>query len=133
MNNILIVWLSILAFSISIFGCSTIHKKSVFGNAGYDLSDREIINLKQKAEQGDADAALRLSYYYSLCLNDGKQEQQWLEKSAELGNARAQYNLGILYLSSQLFHDKEKAIFWLTRARDNGYVKAQEALDDVNE
>ncbi|WP_052675335.1 tetratricopeptide repeat protein [Photobacterium iliopiscarium] len=48
---------------------------------------------KEKAEQGDADAMRKLSL---LFLNTSD-ELDWLKKSAEYGNAKAQYELGRSY------------------------------------
>ncbi|PSU17217.1 tetratricopeptide repeat protein [Photobacterium kishitanii] len=48
---------------------------------------------KEKAEQGDADAMRKLSLLYL----DTSDELDWLSKSAEYGNAKAQYELGRTY------------------------------------
>jgi hypothetical protein len=59
-----------------------------------DLSKAERLQLERKAAEGDASAALRLWTYYAIELHDGLSGDRWLCRAAELGDAKAQWNLG---------------------------------------
>ncbi|KTD67973.1 TPR repeat protein [Legionella steelei] len=49
-----------------------------------------------------------------------------LTQSAERGNRKSQYNLGMAYYEGYgLDNDKKKALFWLIKAAENGEEKAQ--------
>ncbi len=50
----------------------------------------------------------------------------WLRPLAELGHARAQYNLGIMYYSGQgVPQDSAEALQWWRKAAEQGYATAQ--------
>ncbi len=63
--------------------------------------------------------------------------REGLEKimqAAKLGNADAQYNLGVLYAKGiGVKKDREEAVKWHRRAANQGNAKAQEALEIVYE
>ena len=66
-----------------------------------DISEMSVEELKEKAEQGDADAQFRLGECY-FNGNDIKQDYKaganWFTKAAEQEHAGAQYRLGLCYL-----------------------------------
>jgi TPR repeat protein len=50
-------------------------------------------------------------------------------KKAELGNANAQFNLGLLYeFGKGVTKNNEKAVYWYRKAADQGYAEAQNAM-----
>ncbi|KTC91281.1 sel1 repeat family protein [Fluoribacter dumoffii] len=60
---------------------------------------------------------------YKQNINEGI---KLLTKSAEKGNRRSQYNLGVAYYSGYVnYIDEKKALFWFTKAAENGEEKAQ--------
>ncbi|PSU99239.1 tetratricopeptide repeat protein [Photobacterium kishitanii] len=66
--------------------------RNIFGDR--EKFRTELLKIsKEKAEQGDADAMRKLSLLYL----DTSDELDWLSKSAEYGNAKAQYELGRTY------------------------------------
>ncbi len=73
-------------------------------------------------------------YYLSLGLQDSSPKDAlfWLEKSAHLGDAMAQYTLGLKYKAGDdLPKDSLLAIEWLKRASDNGNSDAQLELGNI--
>jgi TPR repeat protein len=53
----------------------------------------------------------------------------WYRKSAEQGNAMAQYNLGVIYDDGQgVPQDYAVAMSWYRKAADQGYIEAQISL-----
>ena len=53
----------------------------------------------------------------------------WYTKSAEQGNAAAQYNLGLCYYEGKgVKQDYEKAVYWYTKSAEQGYDVAQNNL-----
>ncbi len=59
-----------------------------------------------------------------------QQKFEAIYKDAENGDAEAQYKLGLAYLRGEGVerHD-ETGLEWLTKARDQGSVKAQDVLN----
>lgn len=73
-----------------------------------------------------------------------EQSVYWFTKLAELDDAGAQFNLGLLYAKGHgVARDFEKAAYWMKRAADNGdddasplaekYSKAAEAVKNIDE
>ena len=57
---------------------------------------------------------------------DYKKARYWYQKSAEQGNAGAQYNLGLMYAKGQdLPHDYKKAVYWYQKSAEQGEATAQ--------
>lgn len=63
-------------------------------------------------------------------LDLAKQEQDptkriaYLKKAAELGNAEAQYQLGLCYYGRGTQEDEAQTVCWLRRAAEQGHAKA---------
>ncbi|MBD5271193.1 MAG: sel1 repeat family protein [Bacteroides sp.] len=98
------------------------------------------------------DFAKALKYYYQasdyipnanlrigLLLREGLGEQknevkayEYIKKGAEMGCAESQYSLAFGYLNGygNLPVNKQKALTWMRKAADQGYVKAQIWLND---
>lgn len=54
--------------------------------------------------------------------------RKWL-KAAQRGNPEAQYNLGLLYATGiDGPPDKEKALYWLQKADEQGFIPAFEQI-----
>ena len=79
-----------------------------------------------KAIMGDAAAQCSLGYWYETSEKDMASAVYWYRKSAELGYAKAQYNLGMCYYYGQgVSKDISKALKWWRRAAEQGLVDAQ--------
>ena len=87
---------------------------------------------KKAAEQGHADAQLRLGVMYSKgrgVPRDDKQAVEWFRKSAEQGHADAQYNLGLMYLREEgVALDDKQAAEWFRKSAEQGHAAGQNTL-----
>ena len=85
--------------------------------------------LKQKAEQGDADAQynLGLMYYNGEGVpQDDTEAVRWWRAAAEQGFANAQSNLGVMYENGEgVPEDDEEAVRWFRAAAEQGLAEAQ--------
>ncbi len=93
------------------------------------------------ADQGDEEALYSMedyAYAYFAGTKEGidinfATSFMFYEKLASYGNERAMYNLGLLYESGLgVSRDHEKAIEWLTKAKEAGYEPASAMLSDLN-
>ncbi|MEN8254271.1 MAG: tetratricopeptide repeat protein [Verrucomicrobiota bacterium] len=83
-----------------------------------------ILDIKAKAEQGDAESQYMLAY----CLQSGKVVTQdygkaieWYIKAAMQGHMPSQHNLGVLYMTGKgVGQDYEEAYMWALMAAGNG-------------
>lgn len=84
----------------------------------------ELQALREKAEQGDANAQFNLGVMYANgrgVPQDGAQAAVWWRKAAEQGLAGAQNNLGGMYGSGQgVAQDYGQAVAWFRKAADQG-------------
>ena len=88
-----------------------------------------IDSLRQKAEQGDADAQFMLGYAYDFgkgVLQDHKEAVKWWQKAAEQGHADAQYWLGAAYENGEgVPQDYTEGVKWYRKAAEQGHADAQ--------
>jgi hypothetical protein len=101
---------------------------AVAENSPYKLSYSEVVQLKAKAETGDADAQTTLGRAYQdgngLTHDDGL-AARWYLKAAEQGNASAQNSLGTMYrMGSGVEQDKAEAVNWYRKAARQQYAAA---------
>lgn len=91
-----------------------------------------ISELKNKAEQGNAEAQYNLGvlYYYGEEVEKNLSEAvKWYRKAAEQGYARAQHNLGICYYNGDgVIQNNVKALAWVCAAYANGDNGATKAI-----
>jgi TPR repeat protein len=92
-------------------------------------AERDLPRLLDLAEK-DAAAAFSLSSMYGQgkwLLKDEREAVRWCRRAAEAGNARAQMQLGAMYLegSGGLPKDSAEAIKWSRKAADGGSTNAQ--------
>lgn len=91
-----------------------------------------ISELKNKAEQGNAEAQYSLGVCYRC--GDGVEKNleeaiKWYKKAAEQGYAKAQYNLGICYYNGDgVIQNNVKALAWVSAAYANGDNEATKAM-----
>lgn len=103
--------------------------------------EQRFLNLRKKAEAGDAEAQNGLgSMYFSgeaishdahgKPLNkDPEAAAGWFYRAAEQGHADAQFNLGLLYFTGEgVAQDKAKAVELFTKSAEQGNIDAQNNL-----
>ena len=105
---------------------------AALGGDGQEVLEEKIsysLEMKQKAEAGDAEAQYALGVAY--CRGNGvgrdlHEAVRWYEKSAEQGNDKAQCNLGIhRYKGEGGKRDLAQAVKWLLQSAERGNAKAQ--------
>jgi TPR repeat protein len=96
--------------------------------AGADiLTNKEVMQYRKAAEQGDAQAQYQLGFHYYL-LRD-KQAVKWYRRAADKGHAEAQNQLGVMYEGGWLVpKDDQEAMKWYRKAADKGHSFAQVRL-----
>ena len=86
-------------------------------------------SIKERAEQGDADAQFNLGFRYDNgegVPEDDAEAVKWYRKAAEQGYAKAQYNLGLMYDNGEgVPEDDAEAVKWFRKAAEQGYALAQ--------
>ena len=93
---------------------------------------QDIDQLRQAAEQGDAEAQNKLGVMYlrGEGVPENNQEAvKWCRKAAEQGHAKAQFNLGFMYSTGKgVLEDDREAVKWFRKAAEQGYAPAQNNL-----
>jgi len=63
---------------------------------------------------------------------DYKEALKWFTKSAEQGDAEAQFEVGFQYLIGKaVSQDKKEAVKWLTKAAEQGDERAKKAIEEL--
>ncbi|MBC8003772.1 MAG: sel1 repeat family protein [Opitutaceae bacterium] len=87
---------------------------------------------KARAEKGDAEAQVKLGFYYGRGLvvaQDYTESTRWYRKAADQGHAAGQYNLGMAYAKNKgAPQNPAEAVRWVRKAADQGYAPAQYGL-----
>lgn len=88
-----------------------------------------VTELREKAEQGNASAQLRLGIAYANgrgVPQDDAESARWHELAARQGNALSQWNLGLAYARGKgVGQDFAKAVIWIRQAAQQGDAVAQ--------
>lgn len=101
----------------------------ISGAQTYSLTDAQRADLAAKAETGDAEAAFRLSLYYTFASSDEAQRIRWLTIAAKAGHVVAQHNLAYdLYMSGK---DLAGAAHWAAESAKNGNAEAGDLLKEI--
>ncbi len=123
---VLVLIFSVMVLSIEI-------KRQGHDNNPVNSSIEDVIN--NLAEQGDAEAQLKMGLRYALSpwnTKDEKQAAQWFEKAAEQGQVEAQYRYGYALLKGLgVVQDYKMAFYWLEKSAHNGCAEAQFALGEM--
>jgi len=95
-----------------------------------------ITHLRPLAEQGNADAQVKLGQIYELGLgvaHDYVEALKWYRKAAEQGNADAQYYLGEMYRHGVgVKQDRAEALKWYRKAAAQGATQAQIYIGEMS-
>jgi TPR repeat protein len=101
----------------------------ISGAQSYALTDAQRAELITKAESGDAEAAFRLSLYYTFTSSDDVQRIRWLTIAAKAGHVVAQHNLAYdLYMSGK---DLAEAAHWAAESSKSGNAEAGDLLKEI--
>ena len=88
-----------------------------------------LVELRERAEQGDADAQAALGFRYASgrgVAPDLAEAIRWYSLAADQGHVRTQYNLGVMYRSGRgVLQDEAEAARWFRLAAEQGYDSAQ--------
>ncbi|MDH5750020.1 MAG: sel1 repeat family protein [Rhodospirillales bacterium] len=102
------------------------------GVRAYRLGDyaTALTVLKPLADRGDPDSQNLLGWIYSSegkgWTKDIQKASIWFRKSAEQGNAKAQFNLGKMFLTGkEIGRNFSKAAYWFSKASEQGSQGAQ--------
>ena len=88
----------------------------------------ELLNISQRAMDGDPQSMCEFGEMYAKegywIVQSDKDASDWWLKSAEMGYAPCQFNIGTAYLiGSGIEKDLSKAKYWLQKAIDSTYEK----------
>jgi TPR repeat protein len=90
---------------------------------------QNLIEIKEKAMQGDARAQFNLGLMYAKgdgVKQDFSQAMLWYEKAAAQGDAQGQNNLGVLYYGGKgVKQDLSQAKLWWEKAAAQGHAAAK--------
>ena len=96
------------------------------------MEQQELNRLIFLAEQNDSDALKSLGNYYTNEVQDYDKAFELYIKSAELGNVKAMYNLGLKYeLGQGCAKDSHKAYEWYLKSAKGGFKKANLRIDAI--
>jgi TPR repeat protein len=89
---------------------------------------------RRLAEQGDTDAQYEIGWQYAGDFDGRTNEDyasaaRWFRKASEQGHARAQHQLGRMYLfGTGVIQNYTEALKWFRKAAEQGDASAQESL-----
>jgi TPR repeat protein len=90
-----------------------------------EVADEEAeFNLLSQANAGDACAQFNLGFRH-YTLQEYSRAEHWYAKAAKQGNARAAFEIAILYRDDLLTNDAEQRQHWLQQAAEQGLDLAQ--------
>jgi len=107
------------------------------GTVGDKLHEMAVNWYKNSADNGDADSATMMGYFYEYgrwVPQDYATAVQWYRRAAQLGGATAQYRLGILYARGDgVQQDDEQAVENWSASAAQGFTSAIQQLKTWNE
>ena len=128
----IVVGLSI-GILISLTANADLDKAIAYAEAGdVKKGQMELVNIAQRAMDGNPKSMCEFGTMYMkegswIVQSDESAIEMWL-KSAELGYAPCQFNMGAAYLSGTVIEkDLLKAKYWLRKAIDSTYEKYSES------
>ena len=106
----------------------------VVGQLGF-AEDQDFDQLRQAAEQGDAEAQNNLGGMYDNgdgVPKDDREAMKWFRRAAEQGFPPAQYNLGVMYNFGRGVPENDaEAVIWFRKAAEQGDAGAQSSLGSM--
>jgi len=91
---------------------------------------------RKAADQGDAEAQMKLSKMYYMGWNgvfkNINESLKWIRKAADQGDSCAQYNLCWSYVNGKgVLKDGKEAVKWCLKAADQGRLDAKDLLASI--
>lgn len=130
---LVIILICICGLSCLIFGLLNHRGQPINANEAFYLNEKEIIELSEKAKNGDGEASLSLAGYYDFIKYDREKAAEWYKLGADNGNVICQYNYAYYLLSkNQENNDEnntEEAVIYLKMAAKNGSEAARRKLE----
>jgi TPR repeat protein len=125
----------LLGITVVFSGCSNPHANSPVTNASLALSQEQIGSFATLAEQGDGEAAFKLSEYYAFWKFDQKASLKWLSIAATNGNVSGEYNLAHYYSTkgNRNASDTASARYWYSKAAATGDAAAAARLREIDQ
>ena len=127
MKKILTTFLILLLLSQSVY--ADLDQAVAYAKAGDVRKGQiELYNISQRALEGQPKSMCEFGTMYKKegywIVQSDKDASDWWLKSAEMGYAPCQFNIGTAYLiGSGIEKDLSKAKYWLQKAIDNTYEK----------
>ncbi|MCZ4303328.1 hypothetical protein O4G98_01145 [Zoogloeaceae bacterium G21618-S1] len=106
-------------------------ERSVSSVHGMALDGSEIKRLASDALDGSGDAARRLALHFLVAQGDREEGLYWAIIAAENGDIIGQYNTGFLLKDDPDPRNRQRAIYWLKRAKAAGNDAAQSLLEEL--
>jgi len=106
-------------------------EKPINANEALFLEEKEIIDLSEKAKNGDSEAALSLGSYFSKVLQDRDRAAEWYKQGADNGNAICQYNYALYLMNNGDEKNMNDAINYLKKANEKGFAPAKKKLEKM--
>jgi len=102
---------------------------------GWAITPEEIIDIKERAENGEAQAQHYLGVMYYLgdgVTKDTEEGIKWSKKAALQGNVYAAHNLGITFKKGfGVPANLEESVKWFRIGAENGYAVSQTILGSI--
>ena len=110
--------------------------KTVSINDTVFISAPELEKLKNKADQGDRQAASTVAMYYLFYEYNQEEGMRWQIKAAESGDAQAQHDLAHFFFDEYRYQKTagnllDEAEKWARQAKQNG-MPVDELLRDID-
>ena len=102
-------------------------EKPINANEALFLEEKEIIDLSEKAKNGDGEAALSLGSYFSKVLQDRDRAAEWYKQGADNENVICQYNYALYLINKGDEKNTNDAINYLKKASEKGFSPAKKA------
>ena len=100
-----------------------------------ELSEEQLLALKAKAEQDDAEAQYEMGWRHAIGMGldfDDEEALKWLRLAADQGHQLAQNNLGARYVKGDgVKKDLGLAYVWFYKAAAQGDRKAGKNRDSI--
>jgi TPR repeat protein len=129
MKNRFILYYFLIGFALNAFA-DDLPLTSV---SSYYLSTADITNNIERANHGDAGAALRLYLFYEFIPNSETNSIYWLKKASDLGNVTAEYNLAFYYENDVHPPQYKEAMKLYHSSAKKGNGQAMRALAEMYE
>ncbi len=103
----------------------------IVGVQRFNLTDSEVVDLKNLSNQGSAAAAYRLAMFYEFVKLDFASSEIYYRRGAQLGDVRAMAFLGAKFFQSNDASVRSEGIYWLREASSRGDKNSADLLSGI--